>query len=160
MRGLLEGGYQKCFWIGTFAWRNCWHWLARDVTIFPEKIKSSKAKKKGIRFSGHFLQKQMRQAGFPPPPQKKKQKTNEATVFFIFTPSNLILNLNANRSGKYVSYAFFLGWGSLGMQLELAWTLCLELEQGSCSNVQVTPKCWDTILTQMRYAVKIINLIL
>ena len=113
-------------------------------------------KKKGIRFSGHFLQKQMRRAGFffyflfPP-------KTNEATFFFL-TQSNLTLNLNANRSGKNVSYAFFLGWDSLGMQLELAWALCLGLEQGSCSKLYVTPKCWDTVLTQLRYAVKIIIL--
>ena len=78
--------------------------------------------------------------------------------FFFFTQSNLTWNLNANRSGKYVSYAFFLGWDSLGMQLELAWALCLGLEQGSCSKLYVTPKCWDTVLTQMRYAVKIINL--
>ena len=62
--------------------------------------------KKGIRFSGHFLQKQMRQAVSPPPPKKI---TKEATFFFFFTPSNLTLNLNANISGKYVSYAFFLG---------------------------------------------------
>ena len=34
-----------------------------------------------------------------------------------------------------VSYAVFLGLGSLGMQLELAWALSLGLEQGSCSNV-------------------------
>ena len=57
----------------------------------------------------------MRQAGSPPP----TPKTNEATSFF--TPSNLTLNLNTNRSGTYVLYAFFLGWDSLGMQLELAW---------------------------------------
>ena len=42
---------------------------------------------------------------------------------------------------KYVSYAFFLGLDSLGMQLELAWALCLGLEQGSCSKLYVTPKC-------------------
>ena len=87
---------------------------------------------------------------FPP-------KTNEATFFFL-TQSNLTLNLNANRSGKNVSYAFFLGWDSLGMQLKLAWALCLGLEQGSCSKLYVTPKCWDTVLTQLRYAVKIIIL--
>ena len=69
---------------------------------------------------------------FPP-------KTNEATFFFFLTQSNLTLNLNANRSGKNVSYAFFLGWDSLGMQLELAWALCLGLEQASCSKLYVTP---------------------
>ena len=91
-----------------------------------------------------------RQGFFFPPPQNKWGN------FFFFTPSNLTLNLNANRSGKYVLYAFFLGWDSLGMQLELAWALCLGLEQGSCSKLYVTLKCWDTILT--RYAVKIISL--
>ena len=59
--------------------------LAYKLINFTSKAK----KKKGIRFSGHFLQKQMRQAGFffyflfAP-------KTNEAP-FFFFTQSNLTL---------------------------------------------------------------------
>ena len=85
---------------------------------------------------------------------------NKWRSIFFFYPSNLTLNLNANRSGKYVSYAFFLGWDSLGMQLELAWALCLGLEQGSCSKLYVTSKCWDTFLIQISLAVKIISLCL
>ena len=125
--------------------------VAMASMIWPMYV--CKAKKKGIRFSGHFLQKQMRQAGFFfvffIPPQ------NKLGNFFFFIRSNLTLILNANKSGKYVSYAFFLGWDSLGMQLELASALCLGLEQGSCSKLYVTPKSWDTIIL---YAVKIINL--
>ena len=144
--------------LGFLAQQSIWRPLLSIFVYVSSNIFSSattRLKKKGIRFSGHFLQKQMRHAGFCfffISPQNKWGN------FFFFTKSNLTLNLNANRSGKYVSYAFFLGWDSLGMQLELAWALCLGLEQGSCSKLYVTHKCWDTVLTQMRYAVKIINL--
>ena len=59
--------------------------LLRWQSLLPvdrNKTVTQAKKKKGIRFSGHFLQKQMRQAGFlfyflfPP-------KTNEATFFFL-----------------------------------------------------------------------------
>ena len=56
-------------------------------------------------------------------------------IIIFFTPSNLTLNLHANRSGKYVSHAFFSGSDSLGKQLELAWDLCLGLEVGLCSKL-------------------------
>ena len=83
-------------------------------------------------------------------------KTNEATFFFY--PIKSDLKFNCKQKKKVSVICILLGWDSLGMQLELAWALCLGLEQGSCSKLYVTPKCWDTVLTQMRYAVRIIYL--